>query len=410
MDYTSILLSEVKTIVNSYSRINRLSGQNFNLFTLLRKESDEVRLHSKFISELLDPNGSHQQGTLFLDSFLDKIQIKNFETKNATSSIEYYTGVINKSKDVGGNIDILLRSQNNKVIKIENKIYAKEQENQLLRYHNFQKDGHLIFLTLRGKRSNNHKDLSDKNISYQQISYRKEITEWLQECIEKCATVPIVRESIVQYLNLVKKITRQNINKKMSKEIVEKITQSKDSFEAYLAIRKTENDNEIYFDIIRTHIIPFFHDFAEKNKLTVENLNKSLLEKRERYNGFFFTNEKLYKYGLKLSIQFHNSLNRDMYYGISFITENPTQHPVYNAIVKEAKYVMDKPNPQNGWWLCHTFWKEYKNWGEIDTLYNLAYGNFQKEFSSKLEAILRMALSTIKIFENSEDNMLNSLK
>lgn len=408
MDYTSILLSEVKTIVNSYSRINKLSGQNFNLFTLLRKESDEVRLHSKFISELLDPNGSHQQGTLFLDSFLDIIQIKNFETKNATSSIEYYTGVINKNKDVGGNIDILVRSQNNKVIKIENKIYAKEQENQLLRYHNFQKDGYLIFLTLRGKKSNNHKDLADKNISYQQISYRKEITEWLQVCIEKCATVPIVRESIVQYLNLVKKITHQNINKKMSKEIVEKITQNKDSFEAYLAIRKTENDNEIYFDIIRTHIIPFFHHFAEKNKLTVENLNKSLLEKRERYNGFFFTNEKFYKYGLKLSIQFHNSLNRDMYYGLSFITKNPTQHPVYNTIIKEVKYVMDKPNPQNEWWLCHTFWKEYKNWGEIDTLYNLAYGNFQKEFSSKLEAILKMALSAINIFENSEDNMLNS--
>jgi len=402
MEQVNFLLSQVQTIVNSYSRINKISGQNFNLFTLLRKESDEVRLHSKFISELLDPQGSHQQGTLFLDCFLVKMGIVDFETKNATSSIEYYTGVINKKKDLGGNIDILIRSENNKVIKIENKIYAKEQENQLLRYHNFQDDGRLIFLTLFGKKSKDHDELESKNIKYQQISYRNDITEWLQACIEKCATIPVIRESIVQYLNLVKKLTYQNINTKMSKEIVEKITQSKDSFEAYIALRKVENDNEIYFDIVRSQLIPFIEDFAVRNNLTVKNLNKSLIEKRERYKGFFFTNEVLTKYGIKLTVQFGNSLNRDMFYGLSFVTENPAKLPVYSIIAEEAKHVMDKPNPPNGWWLCNTFWKEYKNWGEIETLYNLAYGNFQKEFSSKLTAILNMAYSAIKNGEEAE--------
>lgn len=399
MDYTDNLLSEVQTIVNSYSRINKISGQSFNLFTLLRKESDEVGLHSKFISELLDPQGSHQQGTLFLDCFLDKLGITDFETKNASSSVEYYTGIINKKKDLGGNIDILIRSENNKVIKIENKIYAKEQDNQLLRYHNFQNNGHLIFLTLNGKKSNDHKDLISKKIDYQQISYRKDVTEWLQDCIGKSATVPIVRESIVQYLNLVKKLTHQNINKKMSKEIVEKITQSKNSFEAYLAIRKTENDNEIYFDIVRTHLIPFFEEFALKNNLKVHNLKNSLIEKRERYNGFSFTNELLLKYGIKLTVQFANSLNRGMYYGLSFMTEKPVEHPIYKIIAKEAKYVMDKSKPPNDWWLCNTSLRENKNWGEIETLYNLAYGNFQNEFSSKLMAILNMTFSVIEDYE-----------
>ncbi|WP_179006449.1 PDDEXK-like family protein [Winogradskyella forsetii] len=400
MNYTYILLSEVQTIVNSYSRINKMSGQNFNLFTLLRKESDEVRLHSKFISELLDPQGSHQQGTLFLDSFLDKLGIKDFETQNATSHIEYYTGIINKDKDLGGNIDILIRSDNNKVIKIENKIYAKEQENQLLRYYNFQNDGHLMFLTLNGKLSDDHKDLEIRNIEYQPISYRKDITEWLQVCIEKCATVPIVRESIVQYLNLVKKLTHQNINSKMSKEIAEKITKSKDSFEAYLALRKSENDNEIYFDIACKHLIPFFEDFANKNNLTFKNLYKSLIEKRERYSGFFFTNSDLQKYGLKLSVQFHNSFNRDLYYGLSFVTENPENQPVHDIIAKEARLVMDKPNPPNNWWLCNSFWREYRDLGEIETLYNIAYGNFQKEFSSKLSEVLEMFSSAVYNYEN----------
>lgn len=156
---TSNLLSEIQTIVNSYSRINKMSGQNFNLFSLLRKESDEVRLHSKFIAELLGPNGTHQKGAILLDAFLSKLNITDFNTKNAVSHIEYYTGVINKNKDLGGNIDILIRSEDNKVIKIENKIFAKEQENELLRYHNFQKDGHLIYLTLKGEESRDHKYL-----------------------------------------------------------------------------------------------------------------------------------------------------------------------------------------------------------------------------------------------------------
>jgi hypothetical protein len=359
-------------------------------------------LHSKFISELLDPQGSHQQGTLFLDCFLNKLRIVDFETKNASSNLEYYTGIINKTKDLGGKIDILIRSENNKVIKIENKIYAKEQKNQLLRYHNFQKDGRLIFLTLFGNKSKDHDDLLRREIKYQQISYKEEIIEWLQECIEKCATVPIVRESIIQYLNLVKKITHQNINKQMSKEIVEKITQSKDSFEAYLAIRKTENDNEIYFDIVRSKLIPFFEKFAIENDLKAENLTKSLIKERKQHLGFFFTNERLTKYGIRLSIQFNKSLNRDMYFGLSFTSKSPTELPVHKFIVKEAKHVMDNPSSSNEWWLCYTFWKDYNDWGEIETLYNLAYGKFQKEFSTKLTAILNMAFSVIDNYEKVE--------
>jgi hypothetical protein len=386
-----------------------MSGQSFNLFSLLRKENEEVRLHSRFISELLNPQGSHQQGSLFLDLFLTQLKISDFETKNATCLTEYYTGVINKDKTRGGNIDILIRSENNKIIKIENKIDADEQENQLLRYHNFENKGRLIFLTLKGNKSNIHSELEKKEIDYIQISYKKDIKEWLESCIGESATVPIVRESIIQYLNLVKKLTHQNINKEMSKEIVEKITQSKDSFEAYLAIRKTENDNGIYKDIAKTILIPFFEKFAEENYLKAHNLEKSLIKERVQFVGFFFSNEMLDHYGLRLSVQFGGSLNRHMFYGLSFINKNPTANPVFEIIEKEAKKAMDKPNPQSDWWLCNSYWSDYKNWGEIDTLYNLAYGNFQKEFTGKMKALLTMALSVLENYEaeNGIDARLN---
>ncbi len=40
---------------------------------------------------------------------------------------------------------------------IENKIYAGEQKNQLLRYHNAYREGKLLYLTLFGDESEQHK-------------------------------------------------------------------------------------------------------------------------------------------------------------------------------------------------------------------------------------------------------------
>jgi hypothetical protein len=61
------LLSQVQTISKSYKRLNQANGGNFNIFSVLRMESDEVRTHSRFIAELLNPKGVHG----FKDEFLN---------------------------------------------------------------------------------------------------------------------------------------------------------------------------------------------------------------------------------------------------------------------------------------------------------------------------------------------------
>ncbi|WP_107037778.1 PDDEXK-like family protein [Brumimicrobium mesophilum] len=401
MTEVNTLLLQVQTIVNSYSRINKMSGQSFNLFTLLKKENEEVPLHSMFLAELLNPKGSHQQETLYLDLFLQQLDIKDFDSEGATCLKEYYTGRISDDKTRGGNIDLLIRSVKGEVIKIENKIDAGEQENQLLRYHNYKNQGRLIYLTLKGEESRVHEELDRLGVDYQQISYKKDIKEWLEACIEKSATVPIVRESIVQYLNLVKKLTFQNINKEMSKEIAKKITKSKESFEAYRSMRKTED--EIYKNVIQDSLMPFFKEFASENNMKAHDLDESLINERKQFVGFFFSHEKLSQYGLRLSVQFGGHLNRHMFYGLSFININPVEKPIYHIIAKEAKNVMDKPNPQNEWWLCNSYWQEYNNWGDIDTLYKMAFGKFKEEFESKMKDVLDMALSVIEDFEKKEN-------
>src|SRR5690554_2304270 len=163
-------LNEIKTIADSYKRMAEATGENFNIFSLLQVETDEVRTHSRFIAELLNPNGTHNQGDVFLKKFLQSFpQIEDFDTENTRVFVEYYVGKVEKEK--GGQIDILLKDTSGNVIMIENKIYAGEQADQLLRYKNAFPNGKLFFLTLKGNESNNIKKFED----YIPISYENDI-------------------------------------------------------------------------------------------------------------------------------------------------------------------------------------------------------------------------------------------
>ena len=61
------LLNEIRTINESYERLAKLSGEHFNIFNVLGMTTNEVYCHSAFITELLNPKGSHDQGNVFLN-------------------------------------------------------------------------------------------------------------------------------------------------------------------------------------------------------------------------------------------------------------------------------------------------------------------------------------------------------
>ncbi|MGL5189797.1 MAG: PD-(D/E)XK nuclease family protein, partial [Cetobacterium sp.] len=88
---------------------------DFNIFSILRNERDEVNLHSKFIGELFK---NRNFGDVFLKMFLDSVEININEKFDKDIYLEYET-------PKNGRIDILLKisSQNfKKAIIIENKI------------------------------------------------------------------------------------------------------------------------------------------------------------------------------------------------------------------------------------------------------------------------------------------------
>ena len=58
----------------------RKRGEWFNVFNVLGVSTDEVRTHSRFIAELLNPQGSHGCGDEFLKAFIEIIPgLEGFE-------------------------------------------------------------------------------------------------------------------------------------------------------------------------------------------------------------------------------------------------------------------------------------------------------------------------------------------
>lgn len=248
------LLQNVAIIQKKYEEIAKITGENFNVFSVLKMDSNEVKMHSAFLGELLNPNGSHGLKDEPLKIFLDLLNGKfneidskendnkfELDTKTVTTIVEKHIGITNEDKTEGGRIDIIVEDKNKKAIIIENKIYAIEQPNQLIRYNNYSKNAPILYLTLHGDAPTSHGELK-QNIDYFNISYEKHIKEWLELCLKEAVEFPMLREVIKQYIYLIKKLTRQSTNNNMSKEIIKTILSSKENIKGALEIAGNINN------------------------------------------------------------------------------------------------------------------------------------------------------------------------
>ncbi|WP_287828528.1 PD-(D/E)XK nuclease family protein [Bacteroides sp.] len=205
--------TEYKNLVTGICEDHKLFEQEkFNVFTAMHHKTDERRLHSRFISFLLNPNASHKKGATFLELFLSTIELKPFDTHSITV---YPTEEEKKEKE---NIDILIinKSSNSEII-IENKIFAsdsnkKEEEKvtpQLMVYYksrlkkNPDRNIYLVYLTLDGKDPSFKKNFT---VSCLNISYIEHIPKWLKLCLNEDLTSEL-RLTIQQYLTLIYSIT-----------------------------------------------------------------------------------------------------------------------------------------------------------------------------------------------------------
>jgi len=275
------LLRDINIVRKKFEEREK-NEDNFNMFTILRKESDEVYLHSRFLSALLDPNGPHRLGTVFLDLFLKRLDSKFVYDEK---SLEVYPNNLNRSEYK--EIDICFIDRvTKKAVMVENKIYHEdtnhEDKGQLENYYGrlieedkIPEDGiEVYYLTLDGhepsedsvKLSGKYPKLQDK---VKCISYSVEILEWLRTIVKECYNKPSLRESIIQYIKIVENMTNNDISIDERKEITSIIGMNEDN----LMSAKLLIDN---FDHVKWHTT---YDFYIELESELRNRGFEILHK-----------------------------------------------------------------------------------------------------------------------------------
>jgi len=242
-----LLLTQISNINNRYEENKKLSGEEFNIFNLLNLSTDEIT-HSKIIATLLNPKGMHGKDNKFLELFLKCTGIKDFCIDNVVTVTEKFIGPVSKDYTTGGRIDIVLTNKLNKQIFIENKIYAEDQPNQLLRYNNENPNAILLYLTLSGDDPSEYSIGKTGNIKYNNISYKEHILKWLELCKREATDNPLLRETLTQYIVLIKELTSQTRSEEMNKEFLDIILKDADNILATFIV--SENIKKVKYQIL----------------------------------------------------------------------------------------------------------------------------------------------------------------
>ena len=189
-----------------YDEWNRQAAESFNIFSILNVGSYEVRMHTPFLSELLDISGTHGQGNLFLSSFLRLVGLSKDESEREDWRVI-------KERE---HIDLrLVNCSLGKAVFIENKVDTGAHDGQLSRYYkkwerDFNCNGAFIYLSPSGAEpeASGYDDGIYPRVEIEaklkRLSYKVHIANWLMGLIEqKQIYAPRALETVRQYIDLI---------------------------------------------------------------------------------------------------------------------------------------------------------------------------------------------------------------
>lgn len=376
MEKTTKLLTSIIDIKSKYEDVK--NKNRFNIFDALHKRTDEVNLHSRFISYLICPKSGHGQGKLYLEIFVREILNLN---KNEFDLTNCQVLPNQEKKSEYKEIDILIINKFKKqAIIIENKIYANDSNKKEERRRNDGYDGQLerYFKTIKNGidvHGKPNKDFQCNNVYVYYLSIDKtpsteslgilkeepfieswkgemyygiEIINWLEKCIQKTPQ-KLQIEIINQYLTVIKEMTNNDISIAEKIELKENISNNWEGTKFLL-----EN-----FKHVKWHTA---HEFwiCLKEELERKGFKNTLL-----FNEYKYDFEKL------LTEVTHKSKNVN--YGIKFNFKNGREG-----------YVSGFGNLSWGLLPFETEKKLFKNEFEEDFLNEINFSNFISENTFRL--------------------------
>jgi hypothetical protein len=208
-------MNSVESIVKIYGKLESpLRQDDFNIFSILNLEYDEVRLHSRILKRFIENDVDGFVNIIPSKYWINKIKPKENQFEEILIEVPVYSN----NENLGdGRIDLLINFKGFSII-IENKIFAKDQENQLVKYHSYGEkfcdDFLLLYLTPLGK---SPEDISIRfndliipsleiNKHFYNISYRYHILNWLNVYRDEKKNNNLENGVLNQYINSLNKI------------------------------------------------------------------------------------------------------------------------------------------------------------------------------------------------------------
>ena len=280
------------------------SKTDYNLFRTLEISGKEV-LMCRFLADLLNPEGDHGCGILFLKTFLEEVlQEKRMSDSLLAHTIITKEYVIDKER----RIDLVIRNADF-FIPMEVKIYAGEQEGQCFDYFERAKNSKMVYLTRFGNQPSpySRRQRSGNGIlplsQIQCISWSKDVCNWLER---RLGNLPRpIEEAVLQYLDAIHSIS-DGRKRKIMEKTMDVLYVSPDYFAAGLEIERSMK--QVKLRLIRL----LFDDFKE----AMEPLTK-------KYGLELETDAKYYSY---------ENPKHDRFYDCY------STYPGLNYVVKQVKF------------------------------------------------------------------------
>ncbi len=372
MNEINILLEKIKLIIKYNANFFENENTNFNIFHVCGVNHYE-NTHSSIIAEFFKTDGTHGFKEKFLKAFLDVLLSEkiidnnfNFSFSNVKVKTEF---IINN-----GRIDIIITNTEKQAIIIENKIYAEDQFKQLKRYSDYGKQEFkqnfiLLYLTLFGDEAS---EQSRQNVEYKQISYNHIVIEWLERCVEISARNAVVRETLIQYINYIKKLTGQDMKTRSNNELIEFLSK-KENIQAALLIG--QNINAVINNIVNNIFIPQLTNLC--NELNLINMSSECDWFNESWAGFQIKNPN-WKY-FKIALEFEAKGLRNCIIGFNHIDIKERNDITFN----ELKNLMKRNNTN---WAWNDF-PVYQSWNN-DAIIAILNGEMAEIFKTEIKKLL----------------------
>lgn len=209
------LIDLINQVTKEQKQREKESPGTLNLYDLNRISHFE-NYHSNILAYLLDGNQKHRHpefGELFIKYVNDECLCNSLPAYSRCSIVR------EKATDKGRRIDIFLETDTFCFI-IENKIYAKDQDRQLIDYYSWalrhyqNKQVYLCYLTLDGSSPSEYsissKELEElhRDITYFSLSYSKDILAWLQS-LQTRPGERVLESALLQYIDLLQGLCLQ---------------------------------------------------------------------------------------------------------------------------------------------------------------------------------------------------------